>query len=87
MLRIAREGWKADVIGIETQDVTRATPMDGVLTHLVYSAHGDDVAFTMVDGEVLQDDGELCVTDADGIRAAAREVDLDIEGADGRPSA
>ncbi len=72
-----REGWKADVIGLTT-DVTRATPLHDVLGHLVFAAHGDDVVFTMVDGEVLYDDGELTVADADAIRQAAREVELDL---------
>jgi cytosine/adenosine deaminase-related metal-dependent hydrolase len=72
-----REGWKADIVGLTT-DVTRATPLHDVLSHLVFGAHGDDVQFTMVDGEVLYDDGELTVADADAIRRAAREVDLDL---------
>lgn len=73
-----REGWKADLIGLTT-DVTRATPLYDPLSHLVFSAHGDDVVFTMVDGEVLYDDGELTVADADELRRRAREVDLDLE--------
>ena len=47
-------------------------------SHLVFGAHGDDVRFTMVDGEVLYDDGELTVADADAIRREAREVELDL---------
>ncbi|QFU82951.1 5'-deoxyadenosine deaminase [Natronorubrum aibiense] len=73
-----REGWKADVIGLET-DVTRATPIHDVLSHLVFAAHGDDVRFTMVDGEVLMRDGEVLVADADAIRARAREFAADLE--------
>jgi cytosine/adenosine deaminase-related metal-dependent hydrolase len=72
-----REGWRADVVGLTT-DLTRATPLHDVLSHLVFAAHGDDVRFTMVDGEVLYDDGELTVADADEIRRRAREVDLDL---------
>lgn len=72
-----REGWKADVIGLTT-DITRATPLHDVRSHLVFGAHGDDVRFTMVDGEVLYDDGELTVADADAIRREAREVELDL---------
>jgi len=72
-----RPGWKADVIALDT-DVTRATPVHDVLSHLVFSAHGDDVVFTMVDGEVLVEDGEATVVDAGEIRRRAREVDLDL---------
>jgi len=71
-----REGWTADIIGIRTDGVTRATPLHDVLSHLVYSAHGDDVTFTMVDGNVLMDGGEVTVTDASAIRNAAQEVDV-----------
>ena len=45
-----------------------------MLSHLVFAAHGDDVQFTMVDGEVLQRDGEVLVADAEGIRERASEV-------------
>jgi cytosine/adenosine deaminase-related metal-dependent hydrolase len=71
-------GWKADIVGLTT-DPTRATPLHDVLSHLVFAAHGDDVAFTMVDGEVLYEDGELAVADAHAIREAARTVDLDLD--------
>ena len=70
-------GWKADIVGLTT-DPTRATPVHDVLSHLVFAAHGDDVAFTMVDGEVLYEDGELAVADAHAIREEARTVDLDL---------
>ena len=74
------EGWTADVIGLET-DITRATPIHDVLSHLVFAAHGDDVQFTMVDGDVLMRDGEVLAADAAAIRARAREfaADLDLE--------
>lgn len=75
-----REGWRADVIGITT-DVTRAKPLHDVLSHLVFAAHGDDVVFTMVDGEVLMEDGEVTAVDADEIRREADEVELDLEAA------
>ncbi|WP_396612400.1 5'-deoxyadenosine deaminase [Haloferax sp. S1W] len=72
-----REGWKADVVGLTT-DLTRATPLHDVLSHLVFSAHGDDVVFTMVDGEVLYDHGEHVRADADQIRRRAREYAAEI---------
>jgi cytosine/adenosine deaminase-related metal-dependent hydrolase len=37
----------------------------------VYAAHGDDVVFTMVDGEVRYDDGEHVGVDADAVRERA----------------
>ncbi|WP_336024919.1 5'-deoxyadenosine deaminase [Halobellus salinisoli] len=70
-----RPGWKADVIALDT-DLTRATPLYDPLSHLVFSAHGDDVTFAMVDGDVVYDEafGGLQTGDADGIRERARRV-------------
>ncbi|MWG33176.1 5'-deoxyadenosine deaminase [Halomarina oriensis] len=76
-----REGWTADVVGLTT-DLTRATPLHDVLSHLVFAAHGDDVRFTMVDGEVLYDEGELATGDAAAIREKAREVASGLPTAD-----
>lgn len=75
-----REGWRADIVGLRT-DLTRATPLHDVLSHLVFAAHGDDVVFTMVDGNVLMEDGEVTVADAAEIRAEANAVatDFDLE--------
>ena len=67
-----RESWRADVIGIDT-DLERATPIHDVRSHIVYAAHGDDVAFTMVDGEVCYDDGFPGI-DADAVRRRARDA-------------
>ncbi|MFT4957528.1 MAG: 5-methylthioadenosine/S-adenosylhomocysteine deaminase [Halobacteriales archaeon] len=72
-----REGWKADVIGLTT-DVTRAAPLHDVLSHLVFSARGDDVEFTMVDGNVLMAEGEVKTADAERIRREAKAIDLDL---------
>ncbi|MFC4549543.1 MULTISPECIES: 5'-deoxyadenosine deaminase [Halorussus] len=67
-------GWKADVVGLTT-DLTRATPLHDVLSHLVFAAHADDVRFTMVDGEILYEDGEHVRADVEGIRRRAREYE------------
>ncbi len=72
-----RPGWRADVVGMRT-DLTRATPLHDVFSHLVFAAHGDDVVFTMVDGEVLMDEGGVRVADAGAIRRDARAVDLPV---------
>ena len=72
-----KEGWKADIVGLTTE-VTRAAPLHDVLSHIVFSARGDDVQFTMVDGNVLMEDGDVQVADADRIREEAMAVDLDL---------
>jgi len=66
-----RAGRPADVIGLTT-DMPRATPIHDPLSHLVFAAHGDDVRFTMVDGEVVYDDGTFPNVDARQIRADAQ---------------
>ncbi|WP_306061773.1 5'-deoxyadenosine deaminase [Natronococcus wangiae] len=73
-----REGWRADVIGVTT-DVTRGTPLHDPLSHLVFAAHGDDVVFTMVDGEILMEDSEVTTVDADALRERANGVGLSLE--------
>ena len=81
-----REGWRADIVGIST-DCTRATPLHDVLSHLVFAAHGDDVQFTMVDGTVLQEEGEVTAIDAEAIRRRASEIGLDMDLEEERRSA
>jgi cytosine/adenosine deaminase-related metal-dependent hydrolase len=73
-----RPGWKADIVGLTT-DITRATPLHDVFSHLVFAAHGDDVAFTMVNGDMVYEDGELPTGDADEIRRRAREYELPFD--------
>jgi cytosine/adenosine deaminase-related metal-dependent hydrolase len=66
-----REGWRADVIGLRSS-AARSVPVHDARSHLVFAAHGDDVRFTMVDGEVLMTEGEVRVADAERIRREAR---------------
>lgn len=73
-----RKGWKADIVGMTT-DVTRTTPVNDVLSHLVYAAHGDDVVFTMVDGEVLYEDSEHVGLDAADVREQARKFTRELD--------
>ncbi|WP_353633571.1 5'-deoxyadenosine deaminase [Halobacterium sp. NMX12-1] len=67
-----REGWKADVVGLTT-DNARSTPIHDPYSHLAFAAHGDDVTLTVVDGEILYRDGEHVRMDDAGIRERARE--------------
>ncbi|MFB6083321.1 MAG: 5'-deoxyadenosine deaminase [Halorientalis sp.] len=69
-----REGWRADVIGLRT-DRMRAVPIHDAHSHLVFAAHGDDVAFAMVDGEVLYEGGDHVGVDAAAVRERAREYE------------
>jgi guanine deaminase len=76
-----KPGWKADIIGIST-DNTQATPLNDILSYIVFAAHGENVEFTMVDGEVLMEDNTVTVVDAESIRQDARRAaeSLDIKG-------
>ncbi|RXK47974.1 5'-deoxyadenosine deaminase [Halorientalis pallida] len=67
------EGWAADVIGLASDDA-RTIPMHDAFSHLVYAATGSDVQFTMVDGEVLLDGGEITTVDAESVKNRAREA-------------
>jgi len=75
-------GWQADIIGLSTEN-TRAIPMYDVLSYLVFAARGGDVEFTMVDGQVLMEDGTVVVAEAEAIRESATEVakSLDLAAA------
>jgi cytosine/adenosine deaminase-related metal-dependent hydrolase len=73
-----REGWRADIVGLDT-DLTRAVPLHDVFSHLVFAAHGDDVQFTMVDGNVLMADGEVTVVDAEEIRRRGAEIGVGMD--------
>lgn len=67
-----REGYRADIIGLETT-AARATPVHDPVSHLVYSAHGDDVSLVLIDGSVQYDDGHVGI-DAEQIKSTARRI-------------
>ncbi len=79
-------GWRADIIGLST-DSTRGTPLYEILSYLVFAARGEDVQFTMVDGEILMEDGTVTVADADEIRQEATAVAESLDISDERASA
>jgi 5-methylthioadenosine/S-adenosylhomocysteine deaminase len=68
-----REGWQADVIGLRSS-AARSVPVHDAVSHLVFAAHGDDVQFSMVDGEVVMEGGEVQTVDPDRIRREASEA-------------
>ena len=70
-------GKLADLIGVRT-DHARQVPIYDPVSHLVYTAHGDDVVWSVVNGQVLMRDGVVRNLDEarvlDEARAAARQV-------------
>jgi len=55
-------------------DSPRTTPVHDELSHLVYATHGNDVKFTMVDGNVLQENGQITTLDRDKILSDAERM-------------
>jgi len=68
-----REGWKADIVGLRT-DTARGVPFHDPYSSLVYAANGSDVALTMVDGDVVVEDGEVVTVDVTDVYRRAREA-------------
>ena len=73
-------GRPADVIGLAT-DSPRATPVHDPISHLVFAAHGDDVRFTMVDGDVVYENGTFANVDGRSVRADAQRYAESIDSA------
>jgi len=68
-----REGWRADIVGIRT-DTSRGVPLHDVYSYLVYAATGDDVEFSMVDGNVVVEDGSVTTVSESDVYRRAREA-------------
>lgn len=72
-------GKRADIIAVRT-DTPRMTPLYGEgpyfnLQHnLVHAVRGSDVAMTMIDGQIIVEDGELKTADLGEIIAEVRKV-------------
>jgi guanine deaminase len=81
-----KPGWRADIIGLST-DNTRGTPLYDVLSYLVFAARGHDVEFTMVDGNILMQNGTVTIADAERIRRSATEVARSLDISDARADA
>jgi len=64
-------GKRADVILVDTRG-PRQTPMFDPVAHLVYSAHGDDVTTTIVNGKVLMRDRKVLTLNEATVLTAAR---------------
>lgn len=72
-----REGMKADIILVDLGR-SHLTPLYDVVAHLVYSARACDVTTTIVDGEILMDDGKLTTLDEQLIISEARKQAEDL---------
>lgn len=63
-------GKQADIIVIDTQG-TRYYPKNNLINHLVYSGSDCDVRLTMVNGQILYENGEIKFKDIEEIKAKA----------------
>ncbi|MDY6780628.1 MAG: amidohydrolase family protein [Halobacteria archaeon] len=74
-------------IAVVDLDAPHLSPEHDLVSHAVYSAKGSDVKATVVDGEVLMDDGEVRTLDEDRVireaQEAARELVSRVEDDEG----
>ena len=66
------KGKKADLVMVDINQVN-ALPLYDPLSHLVYSASGQDVTMTMVDGKILYHNGKFHTLDINKVTEASRK--------------
>lgn len=66
-------GKKADIILLDTKK-PHLTPMYNPASHLVYAARGSDVKTTIINGEVVMEDGSLLSLDLEKTMADIRKI-------------
>ena len=67
------EGFKADIIALDTSEIHWG-PAHDLLNNLLYSSVGTDVKMTMVDGKIVYENGEHKTLDTEKVRAEADEI-------------
>ncbi len=70
---VIEEGRPADLVVVDL-DAPHLTPKHDLVSHAVYAANGADVKTTVVDGEVLMDDGVVETMDEERVVAEAEET-------------
>ncbi|HET6629892.1 MAG TPA: amidohydrolase [Woeseiaceae bacterium] len=73
-------GMRADLIQVSFDDV-HFVPTYDVISHLVYVADEQDVATTIVDGQVLMRDGKILTIDTERVRREANALAAKIQAA------
>lgn len=68
-----REGNLADLIIIDFNK-PHLRPINDIISHLIYSANGNDVETTIVGGEILMLDGEVLTLDEEKVMEEAQKV-------------
>ncbi len=70
---VIKEGYLADIAIIDFNK-PHLRPVNNVISHLVYSANGNDVETTIVDGKILMLDGEVLTLDEGKVLEEAERV-------------
>ncbi|MCD6559676.1 MAG: amidohydrolase family protein [Palaeococcus sp.] len=70
---VIREGNLADLVIIDFNK-PHLRPANNVISHLVYSANGNDVETTIVNGEILMLDGEVLTLEEEKVMEEAQKV-------------
>jgi len=70
---VIKEGYLADLV-IFDFNKPHLRPINDVVSHIVYSANGNDVETTIVDGKILMLDREVLTLDEEKILSRAEEV-------------
>jgi cytosine/adenosine deaminase-related metal-dependent hydrolase len=63
-------GKKADLIMVDTNEVN-SYPLYNPISHLIYSASGKDVTMTMINGEIVYQEGSYLTIDIEKVKKAA----------------
>jgi len=70
---VIKEGALADVV-IFDFNKPHLRPITNVISHMVYSANGNDVETTIVDGKIVMLDQEVLTLDEEKILEKAEEI-------------
>jgi 5-methylthioadenosine/S-adenosylhomocysteine deaminase len=76
-------GKRADLVVVSASSA-RMTPMYDPVSHLVYTAHGDDVRAVMVNGRALMRDRKMLTLDEPAVLAEARKFAETVRAAVGK---
>lgn len=71
-LGVIKEGAKADIILID-MNKPHLMPVHNIVSALAYSVQGSDVCLTMVDGEILYENGEFKTIDSEKVSYGIRK--------------
>ena len=74
---LIKEGYCADLVVMDI-DKPYMKPVHSVQNNLVYSAVGNDVEMTIVDGNILYEKGEYKTIDIEKITFKAEEITKEI---------